>query len=162
MTKSAQTQNVAKRRSVKIAGRRLMPEPSAANKQRRGSLGASPEPLSGSPETLHATRTQPVPSGCAAFETGRASAPDNTSRDITVPETDAASLTERRATRHGHGMQHGPRPSEKLCGTTSNHDGSICLDDEEWDRRFPFSHQARRRRLQAKRATKSAYNAAET
>ncbi|KAK4098518.1 hypothetical protein N658DRAFT_455066, partial [Parathielavia hyrcaniae] len=34
-------------------------------------------------------------------------------------------------------------------------DGSICLDNEEWDRRFPFSHQALRRRLQTGRAAKS-------
>ncbi|KAK4108028.1 hypothetical protein N656DRAFT_802096 [Canariomyces notabilis] len=32
-----------------------------------------------------------------------------------------------------------PRSSEKPCGTTSNHDGSICLGSEEWDWPFPFS-----------------------
>ncbi|KAK4127925.1 hypothetical protein N657DRAFT_235516 [Parathielavia appendiculata] len=58
-------------------------------------------------------------------------------------------------------MQHGPRPSEEPCGTTSNHDGSICLENELWERRSPFSHQALQRRLQARRAAKSGYNDAE-
>ncbi|KAK4233360.1 hypothetical protein C8A03DRAFT_48072 [Achaetomium macrosporum] len=109
----------------------------AKQQQRRGSLGPFLEPLSSSPETVHATQTQPLLAGCAAFLPGQASTPDNTSRDTTVPETDAASLAEHGATRHGHGMQHGPQPSEKPCGTTSNHDGSICLDNESWDRLTP-------------------------
>ncbi|KAK4233277.1 hypothetical protein C8A03DRAFT_48127 [Achaetomium macrosporum] len=133
----------------------------ANQQQRRSSLGPSLEPLPSSAKSVHATQTQAVPAGYAAFEPGQASAPDNTSRDTTVPETDAASLAEHGATHHDHGMQHGPRPSEKPCGTTSNHDGSICLDNEFWDRRFPFSHQALQRRLQARHAAKSAYNAAE-
>ncbi|KAK4150401.1 hypothetical protein C8A00DRAFT_18056 [Chaetomidium leptoderma] len=131
---------------------------SAVEQQQRGRLGCSPEPLSGSPETLHTTRTQPIPPGCAAFQTGQPSALDNTLRDTTVPETtDATSLAEHGATRHSHGMQHGPQPPEKPYGTTSNHDGSICLDNEEWDRRFPFSSQA----LQRRRAAKRAYNPTE-
>ncbi|KAK4151943.1 hypothetical protein C8A00DRAFT_35416 [Chaetomidium leptoderma] len=121
----------------------------------------APEPFSSSPETLHATWTQPVLAGCAAFGPGPASAADNTSRDTTVPETDAASLAEHGAIHHSHGMQHSSRPSEKPSGTTSNHDGSICLDNKEWDRRFPFSYQALQRRLQARRAAKSAHNPAE-
>ncbi|KAK0701336.1 hypothetical protein B0T21DRAFT_397563 [Apiosordaria backusii] len=88
--------------------------------QRRGSLGPSPEPLSGSPETLHATRTQPVPAGCAAFEPKQVSGPDITSHNTNISETNSASLAEDRATRHGHGMQPDSRPSGELCGTTSN------------------------------------------
>ncbi|KAK3899256.1 hypothetical protein C8A05DRAFT_46630 [Staphylotrichum tortipilum] len=113
----------------------------------------APEPFSSSPETLQATR--------ATFGPGPASAADNTSRDTTVPEMDPASLAEHGATHYGHRTQHSSRPSEKPSGTTSNHDGSICLDSEEWDRRFPFSHEALRRRLQARHAAKSAHNPAE-
>ncbi|KAK4119462.1 hypothetical protein N657DRAFT_684409 [Parathielavia appendiculata] len=66
-----------------------------ANQQRRrGSLGLPLKSLASSPETAHATQTQPVPAGCAAFEPGQASTPDNTSHNTTVPETDAACLTE--------------------------------------------------------------------
>ncbi|KAK4248233.1 hypothetical protein C7999DRAFT_40515 [Corynascus novoguineensis] len=99
--------------------------------------------------------------GCAEFGPGPASAADNTSHDATVLETDAASLAEHGATHHGDGMQRSSRPPEKPCGTTSNRDGSICLDIEEEDRRYPFSPAALRRRSQARRAAKSAYNAAE-
>ena len=81
----------------------------------------------------------------------QASAFDITSHNTNVPETNAASLAEDRATRHGNGMQPDSRPSEEPCGTTSNQDGSICLDNDEWDRRFPFSHQAIRRRSQVRR-----------
>jgi hypothetical protein len=34
----------------------------------------------------------------------------------------------------------------------SNYDGSICLDNDEWDRRFPYSSQAIRRRLRARQS----------
>ncbi|KAK3933756.1 hypothetical protein QBC46DRAFT_431472 [Diplogelasinospora grovesii] len=106
---------------------------SASNQQqRRRSLGCSPEPLSVSPEALQAKRAQPAP------------APDGTL-----------------AGRQRHALQHDPRPSAELCGKTSNRDGTICLDNDEWDKRFPFSLQAIRRRLQAKRANKSACKAAE-
>ncbi|KAK4096479.1 hypothetical protein N658DRAFT_527718 [Parathielavia hyrcaniae] len=64
-------------------------------------------------------RTQPDLIGYVAFEPGQTSAADNTLRDTTVPELDAASLAEHEATHYGHGMQHSSRPPEKPCGTTS-------------------------------------------
>ncbi|KAK3368555.1 hypothetical protein B0H63DRAFT_534826, partial [Podospora didyma] len=112
----------------------------ADEQQQRGSRKPSPEPLSSSPKTLHARWTQPIPSNYY-----------NTLRDTAV--TDATSLVEHKATCHGHEMQHGPRPSENPCGKTSNHDGSICLDNEEWDMRFPFSSEALRRKNTAKSAS---------
>ncbi|KAK4150043.1 hypothetical protein C8A00DRAFT_37350 [Chaetomidium leptoderma] len=176
----AAAHNKAKSGSVVRTGKHVDPAPDGSNtpepsatsgpgpddefsnqQQRRGSLGPSPEPLSGSPETLYATRTQPVPAGCAAFEPKQASDPDITSHNTNISETNAASLAEDRATRHGHGMQPDSRPSEEPCGTTSNQDGSICLVNDEWDRRFPFSHQAIRRRSQARPAARGAYNTAE-
>jgi hypothetical protein len=108
------------------------------------------------------TQTQPVLAGCVEFGPGQASAADNTLCDAAVPEADAASLTEHGAIYHSHGTQHSSRLPEKPYGTTSNRDGSICLDIEEWDRRYPFSPKALRRRSQAKRAAESARNAAES
>lgn len=58
-------------------------------------------------------------------------------------------------------MQHSHRPFQKSCGTSSNHDGSICLDSELWDMRFPFIGQGLQRRLQARRTARSVYSAAE-
>ncbi|KAK0655337.1 hypothetical protein B0T16DRAFT_451038 [Cercophora newfieldiana] len=131
------------------SGNELLSNP----QQRRRSLGCSPEPLSVSPEALHAERAQPVPTGFAP--------PDGTVCNTTVLETDGASLAEAGAKHNGHGLQHDPRLSAELCGKTSNRDGTICLDNDTWDKRFPFSPAAIRRRLQTRRANKLAREAAE-
>jgi hypothetical protein len=43
---------------------------------------------------------------------------------------------------------------------TSNRDGTLSLPNDEWDRRFPYSVEAIRRRLQASRARENAHKAA--
>lgn len=96
-----------------------------------------------------------------ACEPGQASALDDTIHGSTVPEIDAASPAEDGATRHSHGWQHDSRSSAELCGMTSNRDGSICLPNDEWDKRFQFSRPATQRRFQAKRAGRSACEAPE-
>ncbi|KAK4243401.1 hypothetical protein C7999DRAFT_36272 [Corynascus novoguineensis] len=114
--------------------------------------GSSSEPSSVSPKVLHTKLPQSAVAGSAACQPGQASAPDNTTRNTTAPETDAASLAEHRATRHDRRCQQDPWPPAEPCGTTPNHDGSICLPNDEWDKRYPFSREALRRRRQARRA----------
>ncbi|RYP91653.1 hypothetical protein DL770_002219 [Monosporascus sp. CRB-9-2] len=125
-----------------VTGRADPDDKSASTRQQEArSLECSPAPSSVSPEALHVKQAQLVPAGYAAWTAG-------------------ASPAEDMAKRHGHGLQHDPRPSAGSCGKTSNRDGTICLDNDEWDRRFPFSLEAIRRRSQARRANESARKAA--
>jgi hypothetical protein len=105
------------------------------------------------------SRAQLVPADCAAFEPGQASALDNSSVDAAIPETNDASLAGDKTTRHGHALEHDTRPSRSSCKTMSSRDGSICLPNDEWDKRFPFSHQAVLSRRRARHAVKNARDA---
>ncbi|RYP13401.1 hypothetical protein DL767_010759 [Monosporascus sp. MG133] len=137
-------------------------EPTSNQQQQRGGLGCSLEPLSVSPETLHKNWAEPGLVGYAVCKPGQVPAPDGAMCNTTVLETTGASLAEDLAKRHGHGLQDDPQSSAEFIGIRSNHDGTIYLPNDERDKKHPFSYEAMRRRLQARRAIESARKAADT
>ncbi|KAK3935971.1 hypothetical protein QBC46DRAFT_367211 [Diplogelasinospora grovesii] len=66
----------------------------------------------------------------------------SSNNDVKEPSMAGASLAEFIAKGHGYGLQHDLRPFTGLYGKTSNREGTICFNNDEWDRRFSFSLKA--------------------